>query len=194
VSTSENNAAWIASQQTDAWITARQTDFAGRTGAAVAFWPELKRALLELIEEEPIRSRVQINVLPEEPNLLIVSAGLFELKFAADVLSDTIFYAFTSTLLKKLIPRESAIFHHGHLNLSRGPWGVIDNPGPEVHKTFVAEPDSVETFPLADQVARWSLEQLLGGYPKIAALEAAVAQKKEAAAKKEAKDANAAGK
>ena len=43
-------------------------------------------------------------------HLFVVSAGLFDLKLAADALSDTVFYAFTSTTLKKLIPTESAIY------------------------------------------------------------------------------------
>ena len=172
------------------WIESLQKDFQARTGALLAFWPELKRALLELSEYEPVSSRVVLHSSSEEPYLVTVSAGIFDLKFAADVLSDTVFYAFTSATLKRVIHRESAIFHQGQLKLTRGPWGVIDNPGVDVHKVFIAEPQSVQYSSLADQVARWSLEQLLGGYPTIVALEesAVVSQKtKEEAAAKEAK-------
>jgi hypothetical protein len=176
--------------QDDQWIESRAVEFQARTGSAQSFLPELKRAFLDLTAHEPFLSRVKVNVAEEDPSLLTVNAGLFELKFAADFLSDTVFYAFASSTLKKLVPRESAIFHHGVLKLSKGPWGVMDNPGVDVHKTFIAEPQSVQYFPLADQVARWSLEQLLGGYPSIAALEEstiAAAKAREEAAKKEAK-------
>jgi hypothetical protein len=172
------------------WIEAQQKDFDARIGAALAFWPELKRAFVDLAEQEPVKSRVKVNTAEEDPYLLTVSAGLFDLKFAVDVLSDMVFYAFTSAALKRVIPRESAIFYHGHLKLTRGPWGVIDNPGPDVHKVFADDPQSVQYLSLADRVARASLEKLLGGYPAIAALEeAAVAKAKaqEEAAKKEAR-------
>jgi hypothetical protein len=182
LSASESNADWLAAQQ---------AEFAARTGAAVAFWPELKASLAGLVEAEPFRGRVKLHVSEDEPLLLTLTAGLFDLKFAADLPGDRVFYAFTSALLKKVIPLESAIFHYGQLQLSRGPWGVIDNPGPEVHQVFVDAPQGVQHFPLADQVARWSLEQLLGGYPKIAALESAAVQKKAEAAKKEAKNGSA---
>jgi hypothetical protein len=172
------------------WVEARQKDFQARTGAVLAFWPELKRAFLDLAAAEPFQSRVKVEAADEDPYLLIVSAGLFDLKFAADVLSDTVFYAFTSATLKRVIPRDTAIFHHGAIKLTRGPWGVIDNPGPDVHKVFADDPQSVQYLSLADQIARSSLEKLLGGYPSIAALDeavAAAAKAKEEAAKKEEK-------
>jgi hypothetical protein len=172
------------------WIEAQQREFSARTGAALAFLPELKRAFLDLAGQEPFESRVTVNAAEEDPYMLTVSAGLFDLKFAADVLSDTIFYAFTSATLKRLIPTESAIFHYGQLKLTRGPWGVIDNIGPDVPKVFVDDPQIVQYLSLADQVARWSLEQLMGGYPSMLDLEEAAAEAeagKEEAAKKEAK-------
>jgi hypothetical protein len=171
------------------WLEEQRAQF-NTPRAVLAFWPELKRALLELVEQEPLKSRVTVNTAEEDPYLTTVSAGVFELKFAADVLSDTVFYAFTSATLKRVIPRDTAIFHHGVLKLTRGPWGVIDNTGEEVHRVFADDPQSVHYLPLADQVARWSLEQLLGGYPSIVALEesaAAAARAKEEAAQKEAK-------
>jgi hypothetical protein len=176
------------------WIDAQQKDFQARTGAALAFWPELKRALLDLAEDEPVNSRVDLNAPAEEPYLVIISAGLFELKFAADVLSDTIFYAFTSPTLKRVVPRDSAIFHYGQIRLTRGPWGVIDNPGAEVHKVFIDDPQSVQYLSLADQVARWGLEQLLGGYPRITALEESAVKAQDETAKKETKDGGASNK
>ena len=182
-----------ASESNAAWFTTQQAEFAARTGAAAAFWPELKASLAKFVEAEPFTGRVRLHSSDEEPLLLTLTAGLFDLKFAADLLGDRIFYAFTSASLKRVIPRESAIFHSGQLQLSRGAWGVIDNPGPEVHTTFVAEPDSVEQFPLADKVARWALEQLLGGYPKIAAREAAVIETKEAAEKQKSQEAKGGG-
>jgi hypothetical protein len=172
------------------WAEARQKDFAERTGAARAFWPELKRAFLDLIALEPAKSHIVIG--PEEdenPHLFVVSAGVFDLKLATDSLSDTIFYAFTSSTLKKLIPTESAIYHYGQLKVARGLWGLIDSPGDEVHRVFADDPQTVEQFPLADRFAQWALDQLLGGYPAITGLEDAVAAKAEAeeeAAKKEA--------
>jgi hypothetical protein len=171
------------------WIEARQQDFASRTGAALAFWPELKRAFVELAAQEPLQSRVKVSAAEDDPYVLTVSAGLFDLKFAVDVLSDTVFYAFTSATLKRVIPRESAIFYYGSIILTRGPWGVIDNPGPGVHKVFADDPQSVQYVSLADMVARGSVEKLLSGYPAIAALAddaAAKAKAQEEAAKKEA--------
>ena len=172
------------------WIKAQQTAFQARTGAAIAFWPELKRAFVDLAEHEPVKGHVRVNVAEEDPCLLTVTAGLFDLKFATDNLSDTVFYSFTSAQLKRLIPTESAIFHYGQMKLTRGPWGVIDNPGEDVPKVFVDDPQSVQYLSLADQVARWSLEQLLGGYPSILGLEEAATiaeEAREKAAKKEAK-------
>jgi hypothetical protein len=172
------------------WAEARQKDFAERTGAARAFWPELKRAFLDLVALEPAKSHIVIG--PEEdenPHLFVVSAGVFDLKLAVDTLSDTIFYAFTSSTLKKLIPTESAIYHYGQMKVARGIWGVIDGPGDEVHQVFADDPQTVEQFPLADRFAQWALDQLLGGYPAITASEEAVAAKAEAeeeATKKEA--------
>jgi hypothetical protein len=88
-----------------------------------------------------------------------------------------------------LVPRESAIFSNGQLNLVRGYWGVIDNPGPDVAKVFADDPRTVEHFPLANRFAQWCIEQLLGGFKRISALEkAAVARTNEGAAKKEAKN------
>ena len=172
------------------WIEARQQDFASRTGAALAFWPELKRVFVELTAQEPLQSRVKVNTAEDDPYLLTVTAGLIDLKFAVDFFSDTVFYAFTSATLKRVIPRESAIFHYGSIRLTRGPWGVIDNPGPDVHKVFADDPQSVQYFSLADRIARGSLEKLLSGYPAIAALAEDAAAKvkvQEDAAKKEAK-------
>ncbi len=130
------------------WAEARQKDFAERTGAARAFWPELKRAFLDLVALEPAKSHIVIG--PEEdenPHLFVVSAGVFDLKLATDPLSDTIFYAFTSSTLKKLIPTESAIYHYGQLKVARGLWGVIDGPGDEVHRVFADDPQTVEQVP-----------------------------------------------
>lgn len=172
------------------WAEARQKDFAQRTGAVLAFWPELKRAFLELAALEPAKSHVILAPENEIPHLFVLSAGLFDLKLTADPLSDTVFYPFTSGTLKRLIPTESAIYHYGQLKLVRGLWGVVDGPGEEVHQVFADDPQTVENFPLADRFAQWALDQLLGGYPAITALEDAAAAKAEAeeeAAKKEAK-------
>jgi len=169
------------------WAEARQKEFAERTGAVVAFWPELKRAFRDLVELEPAKSHVILAPQDDNPHLFIVTAGLFDLKLAADPLSDTVFYAFTSSTLKKLIPTESAIYHYGQLKLTRGIWGIIDSPGDEVHRIFAEDPQSVEHFPLADRFAQWALDQLLAGYPAIVALE-------EAAADKAAAEEHAAGK
>jgi hypothetical protein len=169
------------------WIEMQQKEFEARTGAALALLPELKRAFLDLAEHEPAKSRVTVHVADEDPYLLTVRAGVFDLKFAADIFSDTVFYSFTSATLKRVIPRDSAIFHHGQLKLTRGPWGVIDNPGPDVSKVFADDPQGVQYFSLADRVARWGLEQLFGGYSSIVALEEAVAKTKEAAVEKEAR-------
>lgn len=174
------------------WVAAQQERFAERTGAVLAFWPEFRRALNELIEQEPAKGRIQIESSEDVPYLLTLSAGLFDLKIAADGLSDTVFYAFTSAPLKKVIPRESAIFHHGHLKLTRGHWGVMDGPGVGITKIFVDDPQGVQHFPLADRFAQWCFEELLGGYTAISALEEsaiAAAKAKEEAAKKEAKHA-----
>ena len=172
------------------WAEARQKDFAERTGAARAFWPELKRAFHDLAALEPAKSHIVVSPQDDDhPHLFVVSAGVFDLKLAADPLSDTIFYAFTSVTLKKLIPTDSAIYHYGQLKLARGLWGVIDGPGDELHQVFADDPQTVEQFPLADRFAQWALDQLLGGYPAITALEEAIAAKAEAeeqAAKKEA--------
>jgi hypothetical protein len=172
------------------WLETQQAEFASRTGALLAFWPEFRGAVIALLEVEPARGRIAIHSSDEEPYLLTLSAGLFDLKLAGDSLSDIVFYAFTSATLKKLIPRESAIFFHGQMKLVRGPWGVIDGPGVDVPKFFVEEPQGVTHFPLADRFARWCVEQLLGGYTKISALEEAAlaaARTKEEATKKEAK-------
>jgi hypothetical protein len=173
------------------WAEARQKEFAEHTGAVLAFWPELKRAFLDLAALEPAKNHIL--VAPEEgnPHLFVLSAGLFDLKLAADPLSDTVFYAFTSATLKRLIPSESAIYHYGQLKLVRGLWGVVDGPGDEVHHVFADDPQTVAQFPLADRFAQWALDQLLGGYSAITALEDAAAAKAEAA-KKEAKRASGA--
>jgi hypothetical protein len=73
------------------WIEAQQKQFEARTGAALAFLPELKRAFVDLAGSEPFQSRVKVNVAEEDPSLLTVSAGLFDIKFAVDVFSDTVF-------------------------------------------------------------------------------------------------------
>jgi hypothetical protein len=174
------------------WLEAQQKSFAEHRGAVLAFWPEFRRAINELAEQEPIKGRIVASSLDDEPYLLTLSGGLFDLKIAGDLLGDTIFYAFTSASLKRLIPRESAIFHHGQLKLSRGYWGVIDGPGVGISKVFVDDPQGVEYFPLADRFAQWCMEGLLGGYAAIIALEEsaiAEAKAKEDAAKKEAKNA-----
>jgi hypothetical protein len=174
------------------WVEAQQKGFAERGGAVLAFWPEFRRAVIELAEQEPVKGRIETSSPDSEPYQLTLSGGLFDLKVAADVLGDTIFYAFTSSSLKKLIPRESAIFHHGQLKLTRGYWGVIDGPGVGISKVFVDDPQAVEHFPLADRFAQWCVEGLLGGYATIIELEksaVAEAKAKEEAAKKEAKNA-----
>jgi hypothetical protein len=171
------------------WAEARQKDFTERTGAVVAFWPELKRAFLDLTALEPAKSHVIIAPEDGNPHIFMLSAGLFDLKLAADPLSDTVFYAFTSSTLKRLIPTESAICRYGQLKLARGLWGVIDGPGDEVHHLFADDPQTVAQFPLADRFAQWALDQLLGGYPAITALEetaAANAAGEKEAARKEA--------
>lgn len=162
------------------WAEARQKAFAERTGAVVAFWPELKRAFRELIALEPAKSHIILAPQDDNPHLFVITAGLFDLKLAADPLSDTVFYAFTSSTLKKLLPSDSAIYHYGQLKLTRGVWGIIDSPGDEVHQVFADDPQTVEKFPLADRFAQWALEQLLAGYPAIIALEEAAADKAEA--------------
>ena len=159
------------------WAEARQKEFATRVGAVIDFWPDLKRAFRDLVEREPAKSHVILAPQEENPHLFVLTAGLFDLKLAADALSDTVFYAFTSSTLKKLIPSESAIYHYGQLKLTRGIWGIIDNPGDEVHKIFAEDPQDVAAFPLADRFAQWALEQLLAGYPAIVALEEAAADK-----------------
>jgi hypothetical protein len=169
------------------WFLAKQQEFKFRPHAVLGFFPELKSVFLDLVEHEPFKGRVVVHVAEEDPYLLTVSAGLFDLKFAADVFGDIIFYSFTSALLKRVICRESAIFHYGQMKLKKTPWGVIDGPGEGVHKFFVEAPQSVQFFSLADQVARWGLEQLFGGYASIVALEEAVAKTKEAAVEKEAR-------
>ena len=151
----------------------QQEEFPARTGAVLAFWPELRGALNELLEEEPAKGRIRVHTSDEEQHHLTLSAGLFDLKLACDPLSDIVFYAFTSATLKRLIPRESAIFYHGQLKLSRGYWGVIDSPGPGISRVFADDPQTVEHFPLATRFAQWCIEQLLGGYTKISALEEA---------------------
>ena len=171
------------------WAEAKQKEFVERTGAVRAFWPEMKRAFLELAALEPAKSHITLAPQDDNPHLFVLSAGLFDLKLAADALIDTVFYAFTSSTLKKLIPTESAIYHYGQLKLTRGLWGVIDSTGDEVHQVFADDPQTVEDFPLADRFAQWALDQLLGGYPAITALEEAAAAKAEVdegAAKKEA--------
>lgn len=175
------------------WAEARQKQFAERTGAVVAFWPDLKRAFLELTSIEPAKSHVIVAPENENPHLFVLTAGLFDLKLAADPLSDTVFYAFTSSTLKKLIPTESAIYHYGQLKLARGIWGIIDSLGDEVHQVFAEDPQTVEQFPLADRFAQWVLDQLLGGYPAIITLEEAAAEKAEAEEKAAKKEANRGG-
>lgn len=177
------------------WAEARQKDFAERTGAVLAFWPELKRAFLDLAALEPTKSHVIAAPDDANPHVFVVSAGIFDLKLAADPLSDTVFYAFVSPTLKRLMPTESAIYHFGRLKLTRGHWGVIDEPGDEVHQIFADDPQTVAQFPLADRFAQWALDHLLGGYPAIAALEEAVVAKADVgteAAKKEAQRASGA--
>lgn len=172
------------------WAEARQKEFAERTGAVMAFWPEVKRAFLDLCALEPAKSHVIVAPEDGNPRLFVLSAGLFDLKLTADPLSDSVFYAFTSATLKKLVPTESAIYHYGQLRLVRGIWGVIDGPGDEVLKVFADDPQTVAQFPLADRFAQWALDQLLRGYPAIIALEEAAAANVEAAqeaTKKEAR-------
>jgi hypothetical protein len=177
------------------WAEARQKEFAERTGAVLAFWPELKRAFLDLAALEPAKSHIVIAPEDGNPHLFVLSAGLFDLKLAADPLSDTVFYAFTSTTLKRLIPTESAIYHYGQLKLVRGLWGVLDSHGDEVHQVLADDPQTVAQFPLSDRFAQWAVDQLLGGYTAIVALEEAAAAKvetKEEATKKEANRASGA--
>ncbi len=136
-------------QGNEQWLEEQQAEFASRTGAVLAFWPEFRSTVNRLLEEEPAKGRVAVHSSEKDPNLLTLSAGLFDLKLACDTLSDTVFYAFTSSTLKTLVPRESAIFSNGQLNLVRGYWGVIDSPGPDVAKVFADDPQTVEHFPLA---------------------------------------------
>ena len=174
------------------WAATQQKGFAERVGAVLAFWPEFRRAVNELIDQEPVKGRIKIDSPEGDPYLPTLSAGLFDLKIAADVLSDTVFYAFTSAALKRVIPRESAIFHHGQLKLTRGPWGVIDGPGTGIFKVFVDDPQGVQYLSLADRFARWCVEGLLGGYTAVSALEESAisaAKVKEKAVKKEARNA-----
>jgi hypothetical protein len=153
------------------WVETQQEEFAARSGAALAFWPEFRSVINELLEEEPAKGRIKVHTSDDEPHLLRLSAGPFDLKLACDALSDIVFYAFTSAALKKLIPRESAIFYYSQLKLARGYWGIIDAPGAGVSRVFADDPQTVEHFPLAARFAQWCIEQLLGGYTKIAALE-----------------------
>lgn len=172
------------------WAEARQKEFAKHSDAVLAFWPELKRAFLDLTALEPAKSHVIVAAEDVNPHIFMLTAGLFDLKLAADPLSDTVFYAFTSSTLKRLLPTESAIYHCGQLKLARGLWGVIDSAGDEVHNVFADDPQTVEHFPLADRFAQWALDLLLGGYPAITGFEEAAAAKAEAegeAAEKEAK-------
>lgn len=174
------------------WAEARQKDFRERPNAVAAFWPEMKHAFQQLASLEPAKSHIIFAPEDENPHLFVLSAGLFDLKLAADPLSDTVFYAFTSKTLKKLVPSESAIYHYGQLKLARGIWGVIDSPGDEVHKIFADDPQTVRDFPLANRFAQWALDTLLGGYPAVVALEEAASAKAEAderAARKEAQGA-----
>lgn len=175
------------------WAEARQKEFAERPNAVAAFWPEMKHAFQELAALEPAKSHIIFPPEDENPHLFVLSAGLFDLKLAADPLSDTVFYAFTSTTLKKLVPSESAIYHYGQLRLARGVWGVIDSPGDEVHKIFADDPQTVEDFSLADRFAQWALDTLLGGYPAVIALEEAASAKAEADEKAARKEAQRAG-
>lgn len=175
------------------WAEAREKEFAQRTNAVAAFWPEMKRAFQELASIEPAKSHIIFAPEDEHPHLFVVSAGLFDLKLAADPLSDTVFYAFTSKTLKKLVPTESAIYHYGQLKLARGIWGVIDEPGDEVPRVFADDPQTVKDFPLADRFAQWAVDQLLGGYPAIVALEEAAAAKAEAEEQAARKEATGAG-
>lgn len=172
------------------WAEARQKEFAKHPGAVLAFWPELKRVFLDLTALEPAKSHVIVAPDDASPHIFVLTAGLFDLKLAADPLSDTVFYAFTSSTLKRLLSTGSAIYHCGQLKLARGLWGVIDGPGNNVHKVFADAPQTVEQFPLANRFAQWALDLLLGGYPAIARFEeaaAARAESQEQAAKKEAR-------
>src|ERR1700752_1836369 len=172
------------------WAEARQKELAERTAAMKAFWPELKRAILDLCALEPAKSHIIVAHEDANPRLFALTAGLFDLKLTVDPLSDTVFYAFASSTLKKIVPTESAIYHYGQLKVTRGLWGVIDGPGDEVHRVFADDPQSVEHFPLADRFAQWALDQLLGGYPAVLALEETAAARADTgrkAAKKEAK-------
>jgi hypothetical protein len=170
------------------WVETQQEEFAARTGAVRAFWPEFRNAINELLEEEPAKDRIKVHTSDDEPHHITLSAGLFDLKLACDTLSDIVFYAFTSASLKRLIPRESAIFYHGQLKLTRGYWGIIDSPGAGISRVFADDPQTVEHFPLATRFAQWCIEQLLGGYTKISALEEAeIASAKAQAEAKNAK-------
>lgn len=171
------------------WAEAREKEFAKHPGAVLAFWPEVKRAFLDLTALEPAKSHVIVAPDDASPHIFVLTAGLFDLKLAADPLSDTVFYAFTSSTLKRLLPTDSAIYHCGQLKLARGLWGVIDGPGNNVHKVFADDPQTVKQFPVADRFAQWALDLLLGGYPAIAGFEHAAVAKKagEEAAKKEAR-------
>lgn len=155
------------------WLETQRQLHAERIAAVSAFWPEFQRACREFTDAEPFRGLVQLHAEAEEPRILILSAGLFDLKVAADPASDTVIYAFTSSTLTRLFPRETgetAVFANGVVKLTRGYWGVIDLPHERAPQTFVAEPQAVEKLPLADRFTRWCFEQLLGGYVTIHAL------------------------
>ncbi|MFT4112036.1 hypothetical protein [Silvibacterium sp.] len=162
----------MSSKNTLAWLEELNDALEARTGAGAAFWPELKHARTTLAEAEPISKYVTITVTEEEAHLLTVAAGLFKLKFALDTLSDTLIYSFISEELLDVLPLESEILHYGVIHLKQSPWGVIDGPDEDVTTYFVDDPQAVQYDPLAEQVARWGIEALLGGYEQIAELEA----------------------
>ncbi|GGH11175.1 hypothetical protein [Silvibacterium dinghuense] len=169
----------MSSKNTLAWLEEQTESLAARTGAGAAFWPQLQAALHSLAAAEPIAAHVTVAVAEEEPWLLTASAGLFTLKFALDTLSDTLIYSFVSDELLEVLPLESEILHYGVMHLRQSPWGVIDGPDEDVSTYFVDDPQSVQYDPLAEQVARWGLEALLGGFEQIAELEALAAEEEE---------------
>jgi len=169
----------MTSKNTLAWLEELKDNLDARTGAGATFWPELKAALTELAAAGPVAEFVTVTVTEEEPYLLSATAGLFTLRFLLDELSDTLMYSFSSDELLEVLPLESEILHYGVMHLKQSPWGVIDGPDEDVSTYFVDDPQAVEYDPLAEQVARWGIEALLGGYEQIAELEAMAAEEED---------------
>lgn len=152
------------------WLAAQQKAYSDRIDAVAAFWPQFQRACREYCDRAPFQGVVRLHAEAEGSRVLMLSAGLFDLNVACDPVSDTVLFAFTSPTLTRLFPRDTDVLANGVVKLTRGYWGVIDLPHERAPQSFVAEPQAVETLPLADRFARWCFEQLMGGYPAIHAL------------------------